>query len=160
MAMAGRSKIARNVFAIFFIVGLSLGSFIWSDDAWPFAPMRQFAWSPKDYVWSLALDAELADGRVVRIPYERFHLRRAEAEGQMNRLADNPRMLGDLMDDYNKKVAPARRIIALTAIKRETPVVNGRPARTAAEVSRRDGRGPPPGLIAQLEIIARWPPSK
>jgi hypothetical protein len=157
--MAGLSKIVRNAFALFTIVGLALGSFFWSDDAWPFAPMRQFAWSPRDYVWSLALDAELADGRVVRIPYERFHLRRAEAEGQMNRLQINPRMLRDLMVDYNAEVAPTRRIVSLTAVKRKTRVVDGRPVRTSAEPADRDSRGPPPGLVTDLEVIASWPPA-
>jgi hypothetical protein len=159
MAKAGLSKIARNVFAIFFIMGLSLGSFFWADDAWPFAPMRQFAWSPKDYVWSLALDAELADGTTVRIPYERFHLRRAEAEGQLNRLRSNPRMLRDLMVDYNAEVPAPRRIVSLTAVKRKTPVVDGRPVRTGAEVTSRDSRGPPAGLVTTLEVIAKWPPA-
>jgi hypothetical protein len=159
MAKAGLSKIARNAFAIFFITGLSLGSFFWADDAWPFAPMRQFAWSPKDYVWSLAVDAELADGTVVRIPYERFHLRRAEAEGQMNRLQLNPAMLRDLMIDYNAEVTPSRRIVSLTAVKRKTPVVNGRPVRTSLEETKRETRGPPAGLVTTLEVIARWPPS-
>ena len=159
MPRARLSKVGRNVFAIFFIIGLSLGSFFWADDAWPFAPMRQFAWSPKTYVWSLALDAQLVDGRVVRVPYERFHLRRAEAEGQLDRLAANPSMLRDLMDDYNKTVSEQRRIVSLTAVKRKTPVVNGRPVRTSAEVRGRSTRGPPAGLETELEIIAKWPPS-
>lgn len=143
------------------IVGLSLGSFFWKDDAWPFAPMRQFAWSPKDYVWSLALDATLADGRVVRMPFDDFHLRRAEAEGQMTRLEANPRLLKDLMDEYNRRVGPEERILRMKAIKRSTPVVNGRPVlRQRVQPLGREAQGPPIGLDTKLRVIAEWPPAK
>jgi hypothetical protein len=79
----------------------------------------------------------------------------------MTRLEANPRLLKDLMDAYNRRVTAEERIVRMKAIKRSTPVVNGRPVLSqSVQPLGRQAQGPPVGLDTKLRVIAEWPPAK
>lgn len=152
-----RARVIRDLAMGFVVAGLIAGSLFWQDDAWPFAPFRMFARGTTTNVHVLALQADLADGRTVRIDYEKLNLRRAEVEGQILRFTAHPEMLGDLIVAYNRTVGPSRKIAALRVLSRRAPIVGGR--LVPGDSKSRNGRpGPPPGIRWDVKVIAEWPP--
>lgn len=158
-APAPRPRLLRDTAAALVIAGLIAGSLFWGDDAWPLAPMRMFAKGTKKVVWALALEADFADGRTRRrIAFERFHLRRAEAEGQVTRVTRHPELLGDLIKEYNARTHDSGgKIVRLWLLSRFAPVRDGGVVRADSGRTRR-GAGPPPGVVWVVRVAAVWPP--
>lgn len=148
-------RVFRDLAVVLIVAGLFAGSLWGTDDAWPFAPFRMFARGTTGDVHVLALEADLSDGRTVRMDYEKFHLRRAEVEGQILRFTARPEMVGDLMDAYNRR-SRGRKIVALRVLSRRAPISDDRLVRGNSR--KREGRGPPPGIHWKVKVIAEWPP--
>jgi hypothetical protein len=151
-------RLGRDLFAAVLTAGLVAGTVFGSDDWWPFAQMRQFPRGPRSVVWALAFDADLADGRRVRMGFEPFHLRRAEVEGQVARVVARPRMLGDLMASYNRGASARRRIVRLHLLSRKAALRGGRLQRSR-QGTRHSRAAPPPGIRWRVTEIAVWPPA-
>lgn len=150
-------RAARDVAVLAVAAALVAGSLAWSDDAWPFAPFRMFSSAPTKSVKALALDAVRADGRVVRMPAEAFHLRRAELEGQAPRVVAHPRLLGDLLAAYNRRAPAGGRLVQLRLLERRTGLVAGRPRPSGRP--DRGSSGPPAGIDWEVRVLAQWPPA-
>ncbi len=116
-----------------------------------------FSKAPKT-IFVLTLEADLAGGRTVSMPFGAFHLRRAEAEGQLPRIRQYPRLLGDLMASYNRKAPQDDRIVAIRAVGKNLAVKDGRPIRAGVSPGLPVDQGDRPSW--QVEVIARWPPAQ
>lgn len=137
VALRGRERIARNVAAALLLIGLFAGTLVWqSDDTWPFAQMRMFPGGSESAVAITVIEATLRDGRIREMDPFAFHLKRAEIEGQLNRVRGNPQMLGDLVRTYNRTVPHTREIVSLALIRRETVREDGRTRRVERELVR------------------------
>jgi hypothetical protein len=126
-APAWRARAVRNVAAVALVTGLVAGTVLWqTDDTWPLAQMRMFPGGGESAIALVVIEAKLADGRTKQMNPFAFHLKRAEIEGQMNRILADPSMLRDLAARYNRTVAPPRRVVGL-ALKRRQAVPEGAP---------------------------------
>jgi hypothetical protein len=164
-----RARLVRDLAAAFVLCGLIAGSLFWRDDAWPLAPFRMFAIGTTRAVWALALEADFADGRTHGVGFDAFGLRRAEVEGQVTRVTQQPGILGDLIRAYDTRVRVAsRRIVRLRVLSRYLPVRRGAVARSPAQAGRpRDGAGAGTGAglyvdragnVWTQKVVAEWPP--
>jgi hypothetical protein len=80
------------------VAGIVMGTWLRSDQGWPFAPMSQFAFavSPSDgEIHSRYLEATTTDGERVRVDLSRgaLGLQRAEIEGQLWSFRQDPSLL-------------------------------------------------------------------
>jgi hypothetical protein len=135
MRMSRRGRLIRNVAAVLLIGGLFAGTFLWqTDDTWPLAQMRMFPGGSESDVVITVIEAHFTDGRTKEMNPFAFHLKRAELEGQMNRVLARPEMLGDLIDAYNR--VHRRDIERIVLIRRETVRQDGRTRSTERELVR------------------------
>ena len=108
-------------------VALTLvGTFVGSDDDFPFGPFRMYATSarPTGNVRTAQVYGVLADGTVEPLEASDIGLRRAELEGQLGRFRDDPTLLAALARPdqvavrlvervrrvINRKVQPGERV--------------------------------------------------
>lgn len=135
-----RGRIVRNIAALLLVGGLFAGTLGWqTDDTWPFAQMRMFPGGSESAVAITVIEATLRSGRVREMNPFDFHLKRAEIEGQLDRVRANPDMLGDLLQAYNRTVPRSREIVAIALIRRETVREDGRARRVERELVRWQG---------------------
>ncbi len=110
------------------IVATLAGSFLWTDDAFPMAPFRMFSYgnSPNSVVRTMRFEADLADGRHVRLDASAVGLRRAELEEQTNpnrRVPDEN--LAAIAEVYNDRHDPE--VVHLQVVVRRIAMVDGVP---------------------------------
>jgi len=92
-----------------FAAGLALllaGTAWGDDDHFPFGPFRMYSTAddPDGRVLSTYLQAVDTEGRVVeRVGEHEVGLRRAEYEGQLSRVVDDPQLLGDLAETFSRR---------------------------------------------------------
>lgn len=102
LTRAGRSWRAAAVVA--FLGMLAVGAYVDSDDRFPFGPMAQYATSP-DLDASINSAYVLADttrGERVRVPLNATGtgIGRAEVEGQLGRIIEEPELLQAIADAF------------------------------------------------------------
>lgn len=137
LALPARGRIVRNVAALLLVGGLLAGTLWWqTDDTWPLAQMRMFPGGSESVVAITVIEATLRDGRVREMDPFAFHLKRAEIEGQLNRVRTNPEMLGDLVRTYNRTVRRTSEIVSIALIRRETVREGGHARRVERELVR------------------------
>ncbi len=130
--MRGPWRVLRNIAAAALIIGLAAGTVVWqTDDTWPLAQMRMFPGGSESAIAIVIIDAELKTGRHKEMDPFAFHLKRAEIEGQMDRIRKDPDMLGDLARVHNASVAHDREIVGIRLVRREYS-----PAGAAAPTAR------------------------
>ncbi len=118
--MPPRARLVRDAAALLLVIGLCAGTLVWqTDDTWPFAQMRMFPGGGESAVSIVVIEADLADGLQREMNPFAFHLKRAEIEGQMDRIQRNPWMLRDLVARYNGHVPAHRKIVRLRLVRRE-----------------------------------------
>lgn len=121
----------RRLGAAALMVALLLAGSAWGqDDAFPFGPFRMYATKQKlDGATSwYALEGVTANGTVVDIPTAQVGLRRAELEGQMDRLWKDRELVGLLADAYERHQPGAARLLELRVVKHLQPVRGGVPS--------------------------------
>lgn len=129
--MSRGGRLTRNIAALALVAGLFAGTFWWqTDDAWPLAQMRMFPGGGESAISIVRIDATLRNGKHRDMNPFAFHLKRAEIEGQMNRIKRVPSMLGDLMETYNETVPRDQEIVRLRLVRHETPKGGGEPEKT------------------------------
>lgn len=114
-----------------------MGTFAWTDDAWPFAPFRMFAAAtkPTGRVVRVTFQAHLAGGTRAELDALDFGLRRAEVEGQLDTVSEDPDKLGALARSYNSRVSdPGQRIERLEMVLVGSRIVDGIPTEPIVEV--------------------------
>ncbi|HEX2312231.1 MAG TPA: hypothetical protein VHJ17_00730 [Thermomonospora sp.] len=107
-----RARLWRSAAAAAVIAALCWTSAYGSDDHFPLGPMTQFAFTVKNdggEIHSHWLEADTADGRHVKLSMDAVGtgLKRAEVEGQMDRLIRDPSLLQGIAD-AQRRLHPGR----------------------------------------------------
>ena len=110
-------------------VVLTLAGTAWGqDDHFPFGPFRMFSTkTPRDGIVKVSLLRGVTDsGREVRLSMDSFGLRRAEFEGQLDRIAARPELLGLLVAARESREPAAPRLREVRLIKAHWELSDGR----------------------------------
>lgn len=140
MRTALLSTRSRAVRTVAFVLGLGLllaGTVAGQDDHFPFGPFRMYSTAddPDGRVLSTYLQAVDADGRVVaRVGEAHIGLRRAEYEGQLSRVVDDPAVLGELADVFSRRHPDRPRWVELSVVRTAYELVDGVPQGESSEV--------------------------
>ena len=116
-----------------FAAGLALllaGTAWGEDDHFPFGPFRMYSTAddPDGSVLSTYVRAVDADGRVVeRVGERHVGLRRAEDEGQLDRVVDDPELLGDLATAFARRHPDAPPWVEVSVVQTAYVLVGGEP---------------------------------
>ena len=140
MRTAELSSASRAARTAGFVVGLALllaGTAFGQDDHFPFGPFRMYSTAddPDGRVLSTYLQAVDAEGAVIERVGERdIGLRRAEYEGQLSRVVDEPAVLGELAEVFAQRHPDRPRWVELSVVQTAYELVDGRPSRERTEV--------------------------
>jgi len=111
------------------VLGLTLlGTGVGQDDHFPLGPFRMFSTkTPRDGAVKVSLVRGVTvDGREVRLSMGSFGLRRAEFEGQSDRFAADPALLGLLVLARERSRPDAPRLREVTLLKARWELSDGR----------------------------------
>lgn len=130
-----RTSYAWRIAATVLGIGLLLnGSLRMSDDAWPFGPLSQYAFSPAEDATIVITRVEglLADGRRIDLPLrvETAGISRAEIEARIPQISADPSLLRSVTDGWSSRhrAEPALRRVWL--VQDQMQLVDGRVGRT------------------------------
>lgn len=131
----GRWSMTWRVLASGALVVLLLnGSLRMQDDAWPFGPMSQYAFSPRadDTIAVTRVYGLLADGRRVELPLqvETAGISRAEIEARIPAIERDPSLLRAVSDGWAARHPASPRPVELLLVSDETQLLRGRPTST------------------------------
>ncbi|SCX51999.1 hypothetical protein SAMN03159343_2675 [Klenkia marina] len=122
---AGRR--ARLAAACVVLVLLLAGS-VWGDDSeFPFGPFRMYSTraDPDAPVVSTRVVGVTAAGEEVRLSGGEVGLRRAEFEGQLPRLVDDPSLLGLVAESYESRHPSAPELVRVEVVQRHFDLSGG-----------------------------------
>ena len=115
------------------VVGIGLllnGSLRMSDDAWPFGPMSQYAFStPGDTTIVITrVEGLLADGRRIDLPLrvETAGISRAEIEARIPEITADPSLLRSVSDGWTSRHPGEPALLQVWLVQDQTRLVNGR----------------------------------
>lgn len=133
--MTPRSKTLRLTASALFLFGLLWGTFWGLDDHFPFGPFRMYSTADKvdGPIRSLMFEGTDASGETFVIPSARFGLRRAEADGQVERVRDDPEFLRHFADAYERLNPDARPLMRLRIYYRIDLLEGRRPVSAGEE---------------------------
>jgi hypothetical protein len=120
----------RRLSAVLIILALLLAGTVWGDDdAFPFGPFRMYSTrnDPNAPVISTRAVGVTATGEEVKLSGGQVGLRRAEFEGQIQRLRERPELLGLLADAYADDNPEAPDLVAVQMVHRKFALTDGRP---------------------------------
>ncbi len=110
------------------VLALMLAGTVWgNDDEFPFGPFRMYSTrnDPNTPVISTRVVGLTAAGEEVRLSGGEVGLRRAEFEGQVSRIRENPELLGLLADSYEDSHPSAPDLEAVRMVQRRYELVDG-----------------------------------
>ncbi|RBY77400.1 hypothetical protein DQ239_10960 [Blastococcus sp. TF02-09] len=116
--------------AVVVILALLLAGTVWGDDdAFPFGPFRMYSTrnDPNTPVISTRAVGLTAAGEEVRLSGGQVGLRRAEFEGQINRLREHPELLGLIADAYAESNPAAPELVTVQMVHRKFELADGKP---------------------------------
>nr|WP_204331511.1 hypothetical protein [Geodermatophilus sabuli] len=111
------------------VLALLLGGTLWGNDSeFPFGPFRMYSTraDPDRPVVSTRVVGLTAAGEEVRLSGGEVGLRRAEFEGQLPRLVDQPELLGLLADSYAGQHPDADPLVEVRVVQRRYELEDGR----------------------------------
>ena len=111
------------------VLALLLGGTLWGNDSeFPFGPFRMYSTraDPDRPVVSTSVVGVTADGDEVRLSGGEVGLRRAEFEGQLPRLVEEPELLGLLAESYAEGHPDAEPLVAVRVVQRRHALDDGR----------------------------------
>jgi hypothetical protein len=111
------------------VLTLLLGGTLWGNDSeFPFGPFRMYSTraAPDRPVVSTSVVGVTADGDEVRLSGGEVGLRRAEFEGQLSRLVEEPQLLGLLAESYADRHPAAEPLVAVQVVQRRHALDGGR----------------------------------
>lgn len=120
----------RRLASVVVVLALLLAGTVWGDDdAFPFGPFRMYSTrnDPNTPVISTRAVGVTAAGEEVRLSGGQVGLRRAEFEGQINRLREHPELLGLLADAFAEANPQAPELVAVQMVHRRFELSDGRP---------------------------------
>ena len=124
-------RIAATVLGI----GLLLnGSLRMSDDAWPFGPLSQYAFSPSgdSTIVITRVEGLLADGRRIDLPLrvETAGISRAEIEARIPQITADPSLLRSVADGWTTRHTGEPALLRVWLVQDQTLLIDGRVGRT------------------------------
>jgi hypothetical protein len=120
----------RRLSAVLIVLALLLAGTVWGDDdAFPFGPFRMYSTrnDPNAPVISTRAVGVTAAGEEIKLSGGQVGLRRAEFEGQIQRLREHPRLLGLLADAFADDHPQAPELVAVQMVHRRFELSDGRP---------------------------------
>jgi hypothetical protein len=118
----------RRMAAVVVVLGLLLAGTVWGDDdTFPFGPFRMYSTraDPNAPVVSTRVVGLTGTGEEVRLSGGQVGLRRAEFEGQLDRIVDDPRLLGLLAGSYAEAHPAAPELMSVQVVQRRFELVDG-----------------------------------
>jgi hypothetical protein len=110
---------ARRLLAVAVVLALVTAGSIWgNDDTFPFGPFRMYSTraDPNAPVVSTRVVGLTAAGEEVKLSGGAVGLRRAEFEGQLDRIAEQPELLGLLADSFAEAHPSAPELTAVQVV--------------------------------------------
>jgi hypothetical protein len=125
------TSLAWRIAATVLGIGLLLnGSLRMSDDAWPFGPLSQYAFSPPRDTTIVITRVEglLADGRRIDLPLrvETAGISRAEIEARIPQITTDPSLLRSVTDGWTSRHTAEPPLLRVWLVQDQTPLVDGR----------------------------------
>ena len=116
-------------------IGLLLnGSLRMSDDAWPFGPLSQYAFSPSgdSTIVITRVEGLLADGRRIDLPLrlETAGISRAEIEARIPQITTDPSLLRSVADGWTTRHIAEPALLRVWLVQDQTLLIDGRVGRT------------------------------
>ena len=112
------------------VLALLLAGGVWGDDSeFPFGPFRMYSTraDPDTPVVSTRVVGVTAAEQEVRLSGGEVGLRRAEFEGQLPRLVDDPSLLGLLADSYGSRHPGGPELVRVEVVQRYIELADGEP---------------------------------
>jgi hypothetical protein len=116
--------------AVVVVLALLLSGTVWGDDdAFPFGPFRMYSTrnDPNNPVISTRAVGLTAAGAEVRLSGGQVGLRRAEFEGQLDRLREHPELLGVLAESFADANPDAPELVSVQMVHRKFELSDGKP---------------------------------
>jgi hypothetical protein len=116
--------------AVVVILALMLSGTVWGDDdAFPFGPFRMYSTrnDPNTPVISTRAVGLTAAGEEVQLSGGEVGLRRAEFEGQIDRLREQPELLGLLAEAFADANPGAPELVTVQMVHRKFELADGKP---------------------------------
>jgi hypothetical protein len=127
--MGSWSRAWRVAVALAGIVLLLNGSLRMSDDAWPFGPLSQYAFSPgrNDAIVITRVEGLLADGRRIDLPLqvESAGIGRAEVEARIPAIKADPSLLRSVVQGWTSRHPGEPPLRQVWLVQDETRLVDG-----------------------------------
>jgi hypothetical protein len=120
---------ATRLAATALVLAVLLGGTLWGTDSdFPVGPFRMYSTraDPDRPVVSTRVVGLTADGAEVRLSGGEVGLRRAEFEGQLHRLVEQPQLLTLLADTYAGHHPDAEPLVEVQVVQRRYELVGGR----------------------------------
>ena len=129
------TSLAWRIAATVLGIGLLLnGSLRMSDDAWPFGPLSQYAFSPPRDTTIVITRVEglLADGRRIDLPLrvETAGISRAEIEARIPQITTDPSLLRSVADGWTTRHTGEPALLRVWLVQDQTLLIDGRVGRT------------------------------
>ncbi|WP_205751832.1 hypothetical protein [Cryptosporangium phraense] len=123
------SRWSRIGIALAGLLLLILGTLFGQDDDFPFAPFRMYSTTDRldAPVKSLRVEAVTVDGERIVLSDSDTGLRRAEIEGQQERIADDPALLDAVASAYHTRHPDRPRLREVDVVVRLIQLKDGRP---------------------------------
>lgn len=125
--MSGRGRTVRWIVTAV-ILALTLTGTVWGQDgAFPFGPFRMYAArnDPNGVVNSTRLEAVNVDGERIRLSQVSLGVRRAEFEGQLPRLREDPGLLHLVAEAYENRNPDRPALVTIEVIVRKHELKDG-----------------------------------
>lgn len=133
--MTTRRKSLRLAASALFLAGLLWGTFWGLDDHFPFGPFRMYSTTDDvdGPIRSLMFEGTDASGETFVIPSARFGLRRAEADGQVERVREDREFLRHFAQAYERFNPEALPLVRLRMYYRIDVLEGRRPVAESEE---------------------------
>ena len=141
--MSARGRGWRSAVALVVGVLVISGTVLGSDDWFPFAPMRQYAYAvdPNGGVSTHFVEGIGVDGEPVRISYAAIDMRPAELEGILRPIETRTDRLADVLATFRSRRPDAPPTVGIRYVRRRVQLVDRRPSPPELiELGRYDGR--------------------
>ncbi|MGY1641313.1 hypothetical protein ACI782_09300 [Geodermatophilus sp. SYSU D00703] len=128
MTLSPAGRLVRLSATVAVLLVLLAGSVWGSDASFPFGPFKMYSTraDPDRPVVSTRVVGLTADGTEVRLSGGEVGLRRAEFEGQLPRLVDEPGLLTLLADTYVEHHPDAEPLVEVRVVQRRYQLEDGR----------------------------------
>ena len=97
-----RQKLLRSSILGAFALALLWGTAWGNDVHFPFGPFRMYSTSTRDRIFVMEFHAVTTSGAEVQLPPSAFGMRRAEFDGQRERIISSPELLDAVVESYER----------------------------------------------------------